>query len=169
MKTLINSIVILITLFVLPSCDEKMSYEARLVFANSHSEILELTLYPKDKYKEAESLYKMSDIGSGYLDIESDFLVDEVRTVFYSSNYDAEPSSILSTVFDSITFSKVNDKSQIIIFKDDPSDISPNNPFVSIIIWSLDSYDAARPDMYNSNPVKVNEYTYTIDSLLFLP
>ena len=74
MKTVLNSIAVLAILLLATSCDEEMEYEAQLVFVNSHSESIDLTLYPKNAYKHSESTYKMSDIGSGSLDCKTELL-----------------------------------------------------------------------------------------------
>lgn len=163
-------LILLFTGLIFNSCNEKMDYESQLVFMDNLDKNVEVKLYPNIKYQGSSfNMYRMSEDGNGYKDCEFSIGKNLYECVFYTSEdgYNSSPTEILKNVMDSIKFTMDGDTSFVFRFNHTESVNYKLNPFQDNNSWILRNYEDERPTSFQRNPVTVNEYTFTLESINF--
>ena len=149
---------------VIMSCNEETSYQMQINLENDTEIGIEVTLYPKEEYLKG-TLYKMSDFGGGYNQTNFVINADSDHGLFITKNLEIEPYELTRNIFDSIMVKFIDNSETVIKFSVDTVINYPDNLLDSNSTWNYVKIEANLPDMFNQNPVVIDNYTFVIQNV----
>lgn len=168
--------ILIVFSFFLNSCRTKEIHELTLNFSNQSINILTIQVFPKkpyiiDPYYNFYNLYFDDTTRTGGPDTKFNTDPGEIsRAILVTEHIDAEPTELISKMFDSI-YCTIGDKNQAVIkFYPDSVNNYPYNCFKDQNVWITDSVNFPAPcDMHCPNEhYYITRFNFPIiDSLIF--
>ena len=153
--------IILIVLLLSVSCNEEKEYCLQILLENKTEYECNIILFPKPDYIEG-SYYRFADFGTGYNPTNFIIYKDNDNTLFITKNIEIEPYNLARQVFDSIHVIIDDNLQDKIVFKVDTVINYSDNLFSPNSQWNYKRIEAIEPDMFNENPVVIDNYTFVL-------